>query len=696
MVAYSLAIFVSAFLLFLVQPLIGKFILPWFGGTPAVWSTCMVFFQVVLLGGYAYAHLLIQRLAARRQVMVHLALLAGALILLVNFPPAASWKPASPERPVGQILLMLTVCLGLPYLALSATGPLLQAWFSRLFPATSPYRLYALSNVGSLLALIGYPFLLEPHYPRPTQAALWSWGFAMFAFLCAWCAVMLWRRAGGAAGQGAGRSPVEGPAPIPTWRERVLWLALPASASVMLLAVTNKICQDIAVIPFLWVLPLSLYLITFIICFDSPRWYLRSVFGVLLVPGVAATAWLLWEFHSKSVQVQVPIYVGTMFVCCMVMHGETVRLKPHPRHLTEFYLMIAAGGALGGIFVALVAPAIFNGFYELHLGLVLCAALFLVVLATDARSPFRRGRGLWAWCGFGPGFAALGVVLGFAVRHEIEDTLLSKRNFYGLLRVIEYDVESPESNRLLLQHGGTTHGLQFTSPGRRMTPTTYYVPGSGVGLVMNHFRTNAPRHVGLVGLGTGTLAAYGRKGDGFRIYEINPVVVELAGPRGTSFSFVSNSAAHVQIVLGDARLSMEREADQHFDVLALDAFSSDAIPVHLLTREAFEIYLRHLKPDGVLAVHISNRYLDLEPVVMTLVEHFNLYAEIIDREEEELEEDAGAYTGAYGSTWVLISRSDTFLKSSEIRSLASETDPSLRHRRLWTDDDSNLFDILRY
>jgi SAM-dependent methyltransferase len=332
----------------------------------------------------------------------------------------------------------------------------------------------------------------------------------------------------------------------------------------------------------------------------------------------------------------------------------------------------------------------------LHLGLVLCAAFFLLVLGTDARSPFRKGRGLWSWCGFGPAFSALVVMLGFSIYNETEDVLLSRRNFYGLLRVIEYDVESPEDNRLLLQHGGTTHGLQFTSPARRQTPTTYYLRGSGVGLAMDHFRPNEPRHVGLVGLGTGTLAAYGRKGDEFRIYEINPVVVELAGASGTSFSFVSNSAAHVQIVLGDARLSMDREPDQHFDVLALDAFSSDAIPVHLLTREAFEIYLRHLKPDGVLAVHISNRYLDLEPVVLTLVDHFKLLAAIIDREEEDFEEDEGTYKGAYGSTWVLISRSDTFLKSREIDSVAAELDEELKHRRLWTDDDSNLFDILRY
>jgi len=756
MLAFGLAIFTGAFLLFLVQPLIAKFILPWFGGGPAVWTTCMLFFQVLLLGGYAYAHLSIRRLTPRRQVMVHLALLAVALALL-PITPGDQWKPLDGSQPTWRILWLLLACLGLPYFAISATGPLFQAWFSESHPRVSPYRLYALSNVGSLLALVGYPFLVEPNVTRHAQAVTWSVGLGVFAVIAAWCGVVVWKRAGEKGRKGErepdGNVPALSPAPslplspassspFSPARARWLWFALPASASVLLLAVTNKICQDIAVIPFLWVLPLSLYLLSFIICFDSPRWYWRpfwlsmlalaygavlwvmlgnslttpssSWFGdlarfvggdegtrlrplVWLLNGcnsawVRPVSWLIESGDSAGMFVEIGIYLAAMFVACMVCHGEVYRLRPEASRLTGFYLMISAGGAAGGLFVAVVAPVIFKNYFELHTGLFLVAALVAVVLFVDERSPLRRGRPAWAWGVVGAAFLGFGAGLWQEVDYSVRNATEISRNFYGVLKVNDYYPDEPERHKFMLQHGGTTHGLQFVAEAKRRLPTSYYTSSSGIGRTMTQF-ARRPRRVGIVGLGTGSMAVWSRTGDYFRFYEINDEVLRLARSR---FWYLKDAAGKVDVILGDARLSLEREADQQFDVLVLDAFSSDAIPAHLLTREAFEIYQRHMAPDGVIAVHISNRYLNLQPIVLRLADHFGLdVAQIDDNDVDEREEDEES-SGAYSSDWVLLTKNTEFLELKSIADATSTREEFSPRIKMWTDEKSDLFRILMF
>jgi len=755
MFAYALTIFTGAFLLFQVQPLIGKYILPWFGGSPGVWTTCMLFFQLLLLGGYAYAHFSTKWLKPKYQAVLHLVLLALALALL-PITPAASWKPQVAGDPTWRILALLTVNLGLPYFVLSATGPLMQQWFSQTNPGRSPYRLYALSNVGSLLALLSYPFFFEPALSRHAQANLWSAGLGLFVLACGYCAWRLRRHDGAVVPVAAAAAAETEIAPPPSRRDKTLWLILPATASVLLLATTNKLCQDVAVIPFLWVLPLSLYLLTFIICFDSPRWYRRWLFGSLLVICCAVVCDLLISGFQASLIKQVGGYSAALFVGCMFCHGELYRLKPHPRHLTSFYLLIAAGGALGGFLVAVVAPLVFNSYLELHVGLGVLALLAAVVCIQDkscslawgigvgavlatlalpalhcsftggfgtaATAWFKELRGFYSeqWWGLGllallgvvcfgdvrrglvrewhpraASFAlalALGldVVLAMQVRDADKLAISHSRNFYGTLTVFEYEKNDPAEHYYLLQHGKITHGLQFTDPAKSIRATSYYGEKSGVGLALLNLPFPKNRRIGLVGLGTGSLSTYGSPGDTLRIYEINPQVRHLAETR---FTYLASSLARINVVMGDARLSMENEIRRHesqqFDLLALDAFSSDAIPVHLLTKEAFALYLQHLQPDGVIAVHISNRYLDLEPVVANVAKQFGLsVVTISDNNEDDW--------WIYATTWMLVTRNPELFKLDAIHSAAMPPDEAAAAAvPLWTDDYASLWRILK-
>ncbi|MDO8542245.1 MAG: fused MFS/spermidine synthase [Opitutaceae bacterium] len=766
MPAFALTIFAGAFLLFQVQPLIGKYILPWFGGSPGVWTTCMLFFQVLLLGGYAYAHALSRRLKPRTQAVVHLLLLVAALAML-PITPADTWKPRAADAPTWHILALLTVSLGVPYLVLSATGPLLQEWFRRLTPGASPYRLYALSNVGSLLALISYPFYFETHFTRQAQAQFWSWGLVVYALGCGYCAWRIWRHS--PAGPVEQRE-ADAAAPAPSWPQRLFWVSLPACASILLLAVTNKMCQDVAVIPFLWVLPLGLYLASFIISFDSPRWYSRFFYTLALAGAMIAICRALFEGADMPIVRQVVIYSATLFVGCMICHGELYRLKPHPRHLTSFYLMIAAGGAIGGLFVALIAPSVFSNFYEMHLSLALIVFLLLLISWRDrgALSPGRwrvlfgllavatlygadravsagadwlRQREmlsppsvprLWDWtanawlhwlvwgiaagvvaaawfrrrraarpldwhrmtCGLlGAGLGALVVALGLQIRDALRDSVLSARNFYGVLSVFEYTDGGTDSRYYLLQHGRITHGLQFATPSRERLITSYFGSSSGLGLAFRNFPRQQNRRVGLLGLGVGTVTGYGRPGDTFRVYEINPQVKQIAEK---PFTYVPRCEAKVDIIMGDARLSMENEPPQEFDFLIMDAFSSDAVPVHLLTREAFEIYQRHLKPDGVILVNISNRYLDLRPVVENAAREFGFEAHHINNDETSEYDDMGeGGWWLYSSAWMILSRNHEFMQKSALRYAASPSATVRADVPLWTDDYASMFKILQ-
>ena len=676
MLLYALTILVSAFLLFQVQPVIARIILPWFGGSAAVWTTCLLFFQAVLLLGYLYSHWLYRKLRPRAQMLAHIGLLTASVAVLPIWPSAA-WKPTGADDPTLRILLLLAVTVGLPYFLLSTTGPLLQAWYARRYRGALPYRLYALSNGGSMLALISYPVLFEPWLGTRHQAASWSAAYGVFVILCVSTAWL---------GRGTAEQPPE-PAPdIPEpVRTTLFRIALPACASILLLAVTNHLTQNVAAIPFLWILPLSLYLLSFILCFEGVWWYRRRTYLGLFAVAVGSMAYALSpEFQNNPIKVMIPFFAVGLFICCMVCHGELARLKPHPSRLTSFYVTIALGGALGGVFVAIVAPHVFSGFYELPVGLAACACVVLAVLRADPESDLAG-----SWKRPAPLAAALLTVavagyLGFVIHERGSSARVMARNFYGGLKVMDEtaDDDSGEPVRRLM-HGTITHGEQYLNPKFQSRATTYYGTNSGVGRAIRQDQENGPVRVGVIGLGTGTLATYGRAGDYFRFYEINPLVLQLAH---TEFTYLKICKARLDVALGDARLSLEREPPENFDVLAVDAFSSDAIPVHLLTREALVLYFRHLKPDGVLAVHVSNKHLNLTPVVKLAAASLGKDARLVDTEDEE--------NDVFGSTWVLVTSSAGFFDRPLMRTAAVAA-PLPSGMRVWTDDYSNLFQILK-
>jgi SAM-dependent methyltransferase len=671
MAIYALTIFTSAFLLFLVQPIMAKQILPWFGGSAAVWTTCLVFFQFLLLFGYAYADWTTRHMTPRRQAMLHTVLLAASLVSLPILADP-SWKPGGDEEPGWRILGLLAATIGLPYFLLSTTGPLVQAWFARTFRAGTVYRLFALSNFGSLLALLCYPFVLEPWVSTVAQSKGWSVGYAIFALLCV-AAAFYSSRASAVSAQAAAAADVDSsPAAKPTAGDFALWLVFSAMGSFLLLTVTNHITHDVASVPFLWILPLTIYLLTFILCFEGRGWYRRGLFLGPLLAIVAAMAWALHgDVSINNFRHAIALFCAGLFIACMFFHGELANMKPAPRYLTSFYLMISLGGALGGFFVGFVAPRLFPTYYEFGLGLVVTLLLALYVVR---RMPF---------------FVPLLVVCagGFTVYHVYHyveslsrNTLVMKRNFYGTLRV--RDTGSGEDAVRRLMHGVIMHGEQYLSGKRRTEPTTYYGPTSGVGLAIKALGSH-PLRVAVIGLGTGTLATYGRPGDVYRFYEINPAVIEIAR---RNFSYLSDSKAKVETVLGDARLAMEREAPQGYDVIAIDAFSSDSIPVHLMTREAMAAYLKHLKPDGVVAFHVTNRFLRLAPVAQQIADEYKLQTALVVDEAEESE---------YSRTdWVLVTRNAQLLAGKGIADVASpiEAIPGLA---VWTDDYNNLFRILK-
>lgn len=682
MILYALTILVSAFLLFQVQPVIAKIILPWFGGSAAVWTTCLLFFQMVLLLGYLYSHALIRYLKPRMQIMLHAGVLLVSLLALPVYPKAA-WKPIGGDEPAIRILGLLAVTVGLPYFLLSTTGPLLQAWYARRFKGAMPYRLYALSNAGSMFALLSYPVLFEPTMTTHQQAWMWSAGYAVFVALCGYTALRS-QNSQGTEPVGQASWPVEVvETEEPAAKHYAMWLLLPAMASVLLLAITNHLSQNVAAIPFLWVLPLSIYLLTFILCFEGEGWYRRNPYLQLLAVALGSMAYALSVDITSNVpiKVMVPLFGMGLFTCCMVCHGELARLKPHPRYLTHFYLMISAGGALGGLLVGLVAPHVFNALYEMPLGLVACAVLVVfVVRQDDDLKWFRRWHGTLV---SGVLTLALAVFIGLQIRDMVRGSRLLARNFYGGLRVRDSGPDTALDSTRTLTHGTINHGEQYLNIARRDLPTTYYGPNTGLGIAIREKQKKGAIRVGMIGLGTGTTAAYGRLGDYYRFYEINPLVLELAHKQ---FTFLGDCKAKVDVAMGDARLSLEREAPENFDVLAVDAFSSDSIPVHLLTREAMDLYFRHLQPDGILAVHISNRYLNLQPVLEGETAATQKIARVVDTEDDDTQD-------VFGATWVLITSPASGFKGEEMSNSAPLD--SKKTVRLWTDEYSNLFKILK-
>ena len=692
---YAAAIFLSSSLLFLVEPMAGKRLLPLLGGSSAVWITCLVFFQTALLLGYLCAHTIATRLPRQAQVIAYgflMALSLAQIAFTLNPHPHASTL-----RPVFSVLWVLTTLIGLPFLALSATNPLLQAWYAHgpqgdgRGPAAPPYRLYALSNFGSLLALLAYPVFVEPNLPLRTQTLVWSIAFFVFVVICA--IIMAGRKnVPGAresekvsqpvasvelittqAGVAAAPSVVAERAPTPA--ERTLWLLMAACGSLLLSAVTSHLSQNIAAIPLLWILPLTIYLLTFVLAFNGEKFYSRRIMLGLLPSALGGVAYLIVDTTTDvPTIVAIPLFCLTLFIGAFFCHGELYLRRPSPRYTTQFYLLIAAGGALGSMFVGVLSPLIFRGSYEMAWSLVYTAALASVLL--------------WrvhpAWRVFWPA-ATVGllVVVVLQERADRENAIVQVRSFYGTLRVTEESSEDTGIYRTLI-HGTIQHGTQFLANEEwRRNPTTYYSHNSGVGLALDLCCKGKVRRVADIGLGTGTLAAYGEPGDVFRFYEIDPRVETIAH---NVFTYLRESRAKIEIVHGDARLSLEAEPPQNYDVIAVDAFSGDAIPVHLLTAEAIQLYLRHLAPGGIIAVHISNQFLKLAPVVQEQADHAGLQAVMVSTEDDD-------DTGAFSSDWVLMTANEKFLALPEIAAAGEkiEARPGLR---LWTDDYSSLLPIL--
>ena len=674
--AYAVTIFLSAFLLFQVQPMMGKMILPWFGGAASVWTACMLFFQSLLLLGYLYTHWMMRYLSTPRQSFLHIALLLLCLFFL-PISPSEALKPQGSENPTGLILYLLGVTIGLPYMVLSTTGPLVQAWFAKERSDVVPYRLFALSNLGSMLALLAYPLVIESALPTRMQSWTWSAFFVVFVGCC----VYLSRRSlalgdASPATPGMAKGIAEVPAPTPTLGQQLIWVALAACPSMLMVADTSFMTENIAPIPLMWVMPLALYLLSFIICFEMPSWYKRVVWLPLLVLSLALLAYLPnLGIGEWPVSLSVGLNLLSFFVVCMACHGELALQKPNPRHLTSYYLMLSVGGFLGGFFVGVIAPYFFNSNYEFAVGLVLSAAVVLTALIGPAEGLARSWR---IPVGVLGGAISMALVWASVSYHQSksEGVTWKGRNFYGSLKMYEYG-----GYRRML-HGQIIHGQQYVSDDLRRLPTTYFTPASGVGLAMLAKGEKGPLHVGVLGLGVGTLVAYGRAGDIYRLYEIDPLVIELAQEK---FTYLSDTPAKLEIVLGDGRLQLEREPSQQFDVLVMDAFSGDSVPVHLLTLEAFAIYFKHLKTDGVLAMNVTNAFLDLVPVLKRAADHYGKHIRLL--------EHPGDQGFAFASRWIVITDSKDFFDQTSLLAMREVDAP--KDFVAWRDDYSSLLAVLK-
>jgi hypothetical protein len=665
---YGIAIFLSAFLLFLVEPMSAKQLLPALGGSSAVWLTCLVFFQLTLLLGYLYAHWLTRRPFNRHQQSLYLALLVLAIAAL------AAQKMLRPDlsqgslHPVSTIFIDLTLTIGLPFLLLGSTSPLLQIWLFRKEGGSVPYRLFALSNIGSLLALLAYPTLVEPYLSLKTQRLLWAAGFIVYAVLCA----ILSR-------QIPATTPVTPPDTTITSSSSTskwLWFLLPMAAAMQLSAVTSHITSNIAAIPLLWILPLAVYLITFILAFEFPRLYRRSIVVRLLVVMLASLGYAISKVDSSfPIGIAILFFLAECFLACLFCHAEAYALRPRQAsETTLFYLLVAAGGVTGTFFIGIASPLIFAANYDLSITFLVTALLALAVTWPDGWGQ----RMLWATA------SVLVLFLNFALHNAYaQQALLETRNFYGSLRV-KHDVTHEGEPLRMLLNGTIQHGNQIFSPGLTRTPTTYYARDSGIGLALANCCANRPRNIGVVGLGAGTLAAYGKAGDRIRFYEINPHVEPIAR---NLFTYLRDSPAHITITEGDARASLAQEAPQHFDVLVVDAFSGDAIPIHLLTTEALSLYQRHLAANGILAFHVSNQYLNLAPEVAQLAASIHMQARLFDTPSVDAR-------GEFRSTWVLLTANSDFFSLPEISAIAVPIAP-IPNLHAWTDDYSSLLPIFQ-
>lgn len=674
---YAAAIFLSSALLFLIEPIAGKRVLPLLGGSAAVWTACLAFFQTALLIGYLAAHWLVTRLSARAQGVAYVVLLLASLVqLALSF---VLTPDASAAHPVASVLWLLTAWIGLPFITLSATSPLLQSWFARSAHHSRiearPYRLYAISNIGSLLALIVYPWLVEPRATLHGQILMLAIGVAALIAVCT-AIVVAMRDVGFVPSHASDMLEPIDARRVERVSDRALWIALAACGSLLLSAVTSHLSQNVATIPLLWILPLIVYLLTFVIGFGSERLTWRPAMLAVAAIGFTGAGYILYKGDLYlPITRTVGVFSASLFAICLFLHSELYRRRPDARRLTLFYTCVAAGGALGAMLVAVGAPALLSGNYELAGGL--CLAAVVAFFAT-------LNAGLVA---SGACLAAIGLT-GWIVVREVnadrQNSILQQRNFYGTLHITqEFDKGYKATERTLL-HGVISHGQQIFRADLRTEPTTYYGHASGIGLALDLCCNAHPRRIGVIGLGTGTLASYGRPGDVIRFYDINPAVPPIAQ---RYFTYLRDSRAHIDIVPGDARLSLAAEAPQRYDVLAVDAFSGDAIPVHLITSEALDVYRRHMRPGGIIAFHVSNRYLNLAPVVEQIAEHAGMKSTLISNGDDNPRD-------VFTSDWVLVTDDTTFLARHELDKDREKITVPPRLRR-WTDDYNSLLPILR-
>jgi hypothetical protein len=735
-VVYGLTAFASATLLFLIQPMFARMLLPLLGGAPAVWNTALVFYQAVLLAGYLYAHLTTRWLGGRRQWLVHAFLVLLPLIVLPIAVPGG-WQPPTVSNPIPWLLALLTVAVGLPFFVISTSSPLLQAWYARTGHrlAHDPYILYAASNVGSLCALLGYPFLIEPRLTLAEQSRFWSLGYLVQVVLVLACAALVARSAAALKAPAVATTVVPSAATTSAERlstpRRLRWLILAFIPSSLMMSVTTYITTQIAPLPLLWVIPLAIYLLTFILVFAgrplfSPRLLVR-VFPIVLLPLVL----LMLIQATQPIVLIALLHLLTFFLATMICHGAMAADRPAPRHLTEFYLWMSAGGVLGGIFNALVAPVIFRSIVEYPLVLAL-ACLLLPRFGADAAQPFFRWRDLALPALLGGilaalivGMSALGVqngvfslvaifsvpgllcfsfsrrplrfalgvgvlflVTGLLFNSGQGQELATERSFFGLHRVML----DPTGRFHTIVHGGTVHGMQSTDPARRTVPLTYYYPTGPAGQLFAAYNgAYAKQHVGVVGLGAGILACYFQPGQSWTFYELDPRVEQIArDPR--YFTYLRDCAPDSPVVLGDGRLSLVGAADGGYDLLILDAYSSDTVPVHLLTREALALYLTKLTPDGIIAFHISNQYLNLKPAIAQLADDAGLVALSQDDLAISAEDAAG---GKSSSQWVVMAHRAADLErlSSNGRWQPLVAQPGTA---LWTDSFSSIIGLIRW
>lgn len=674
----------AGFLLFLVQPMAGKLILPWFGGSASTWIVSMLFFQAALLGGYIYAYGLTLPLAISTQAKVQIGVVTAALFLL-PVTPSDTWKPTGSEDPTWRIIAILAASVGIPYMTLATTTPLLSRWLARAAPDLSPARFFALANAGAFAGLLAYPFIVEPNLTSREQTLAWSAGFSLYAVMLTACALIVLRSASPAA-------PVRIFAPSnagATSDQLFAWVAYSALGSVLLLATSNAITLYAAVVPFLWVLPLGLYLLSFVVAFGAPGVYGRRTWALVFLGLCGVELLLVYPETASQLLTQLIVESGVLFSGCMICHGELARRQPPPERLPKFYLAIAAGGAIGGLLTAVAAPLLLEQFFEHQLALI-AIALVAIAHLMRARSGFMK-----VAAGAIGAFFAIGVAS--AVQNEINtrSILVERvRNFYGVLEIVKEREADPEKYSYALRQAGVDQGWQFQKNEFKLTPPCGYDEASALGLALRHQarrRTDgqdAPLRIGVVGLGAGMVAGLGHSGDVLRYYELNPAVVDLAQ---RYFSFLRDGKAKADVLVGDARLVMERQLEkgepQNFDILVMNAFRGASPPMHLMTKEAFETYIAHLSPNGVLAINFDLDTFEMAPLHRGMARAFGLNARWFETPKGP---DCEAPI-----SWALYTRDPAFFNVPELARAASPWRDGGKTEIVWTDRSSNLMSILK-